>query len=210
MEKIDAAVGKRFSKKCRGCQLFFTNIAEHLKKPLKSTCRSYYKPFELANLKRKISTSTPPEQPIPKVQKIEYEIPEELWKNKLSEVFSKTLGKIFCKICNSSKCDIKLHYKHNSSLLKCKVCKTFFKDINLHMMSNPVCKNFYQQNPSEIPTSEVSVQKFDNTAESIKTLDSTTNTFYQQNNLTAAAEIPQNYNVIQHTASQNNPKSAIF
>ena len=171
-------------------------MAEHLKKPLKSSCRSYYKPSELANIKRKISISPP--QPIPKAPKIEYEIPEELWKNKLSEVFSKTLGKIFCKICNSSKCDIKLHYKQNG-LLNCKVCKTFFKDINLHMMSYPICKNFYQQNPSEIPTAvEVSGQKFDQAAESIKTLDSTTNTFYQQNNLTVD-EISQNY-----TVSQNN------
>ena len=138
---------------------------------------------------------------ISKAPKIEYEIPEELWKNKLSKVFSKTLGKIFCKICNSTKCDIKLHYKNGttSTLLKCKVCQSFFKDINLHLMSNPICKNFYQQNPSEIPTAaEVSGQKFDEAAESIKTLDSTTNTFYQQNNLTVD-ESPQNY-----TVSQNN------
>ena len=129
MEKIDTIVGNIISEKCRGCQGFFKNMAVHLKKPLKSTCRSYYKPSELANIKRKISISPP--QPIPKAPKIEYEIPEELWKNKLSEVFSKTLGKILCKICNSSKCDIKLHYKQNG-LLNCKVCKTFFKDINLH------------------------------------------------------------------------------
>lgn len=143
---------------------------------------------------------------ISKAPKIEYEIPEELWKNKLSKVFSKTLGKIFCKICNSTKCDIKLHYKNGttSTLLKCKVCQSFCKDINLHLMSNPICKNFYQQNPSELPTStEVSVKKFGDTAEmSMKT---TNNTFYQQNNL-RVAENPQNYNVMQHMVSpQNNP-----
>ena len=76
----------------------------------------------------------------------------------------------------------------------------FLSNLNLILCK----KNFYQQNPSELPTStDVSVKKFGDTAEmSMKT---TNNTFYQQNNL-RVAENPQNYNVMQHMVSpQNNP-----